>query len=62
MLTDDEIKAIARRWAEPGTRWVQEDRDSEYTLQEDLLEVYIADAIKNALRVQHDRAKEPTKD
>jgi hypothetical protein len=58
MLTDDEIKAIARRWAER----YQEDRDSEYTLQEDLLEVYIADAIKNALRVQHDRAKEPTKD
>lgn len=58
MLTDDEIKAIARRWAER----YQEDRDSEYTLQADLLEVYIADAIKNALRLQHDRAKEPTKD
>ncbi len=58
MLTDEEIKAIARRWAER----YQEDRDSEYTLQEDLLEVYIADAIKEALRLQRDRAKEPTND
>ena len=58
MLTDAEIKAIAHRWAER----YQEDRDSEFTLQEDLLEVYIADAIKEALRVQHDRAKEPTQD
>jgi hypothetical protein len=46
MLTDNDITAIARRWAER----YQEDRDSEYTLQEDLLEVYIADAIKEALR------------
>jgi hypothetical protein len=58
MLTDDDIKAIARRWAER----YQEDHDSEYTLQEDLLEVYIADAIKEALRLQRDRAKEPTND
>jgi hypothetical protein len=58
MLTDEEIKAIARRWAER----YQEDRDSEYTLQEDPVEVYITDAIKEALRLQHDRAKEPTKD
>jgi hypothetical protein len=58
MLTDDEIKAIARRWAER----YQEDRDSEFTLQEDPLEVYIADAIREAVRQQHDRAKEPTKD
>ncbi len=46
MLTDDAIKAIAHRWAER----YQEDRDSEFTLQKDPLEVYIADAIKEALR------------
>jgi TolB-like protein len=58
MLTDDEIKAIARRWAER----YQEDRDSEFTLQEDLLEVYIVDAIKEALRLQHDRAKQASQE
>jgi hypothetical protein len=58
MLTDDAIKAIARRWAER----YQEDRDSDYTLQVYPLEVYIADAIKEALRLQHDRAKQASKE
>ncbi len=49
MLTDDEITPIARRWAER----YQEDRDSDYTLQAQPLDVYIANAIKEALRLQH---------
>ncbi len=49
MLTDDEIKLIARHWAER----YQEDRNSDYTLQEQPLDVYIANAIKETLRLQH---------
>jgi hypothetical protein len=55
MLTDDDINAIARRWAER----YQEDRDSEYTLQEDPVEVSIADAIKEALRKERQQSSLP---